>query len=410
MSTAFFPTNMRHQSSGGYSNHSSLQNIPYLSWKGRGIYRNPVGITSTHIRPLTNNDPTNDYPSKFGLPRPIKHYRKGTGAGISSDRVVKSSLGSSLGGGGGGAGLIAQWMDQPGLVVFKSHTQNDDINQACDSCHGVTGVSSWMPITNLTEKPQANVTNPPLCCNQQRKAIRRVLPTSTNVKSNYYQTTAMYLYNRCQTFKQRQFNFTTLDADVDADAGVLADADADADSGWRRTYVAQCNPNFTIERSAEIVFIDSLAKLLVDVNYLSSDEYALIFTEVNVNTLSVRGFIQLLQSLLTLDQYNHVVQYMTQLTANPYNRSVADGPSHPRGCARVYYKPNNPQFATQGAVSSSTRLLKLNVDTLNAGGCRARNAPDTNTNKSTKCQAQTFIGNPFFFQGQLQNKTICKLR
>jgi hypothetical protein len=64
-----------------------------------------------------------------------------------------------------------------------------------------------MPINNLTEKPQLDVTNPLLCCNQQRKALQRVLPTNTNIKKNYYQTTYMYLYNRCQTFKQRQFNF-----------------------------------------------------------------------------------------------------------------------------------------------------------------------------------------------------------
>jgi hypothetical protein len=30
----------------------------------------------------------------------------------------------------------------------------------------------------------------------------------------------------------------------------------------------------------------------------------------------------------------------------------------------VEYKPNNPQFAQQGAVSSSTRILKLNVTTI----------------------------------------------
>jgi hypothetical protein len=52
------------------------------------------------------------------------------------------------------------------------------------------------PINNLTEKPELNVENPLLCCNQQRKARQRVLPTSTNVKKNYYQTNYMYLYNR----------------------------------------------------------------------------------------------------------------------------------------------------------------------------------------------------------------------
>ena len=78
MSTAFFPTNMRQQSAGGYSNKSTLENVPYVSWKGTGIFSNPVGVVSSHIRPLTNNDPGNVFPTGFGLPRPMKHYRKGT--------------------------------------------------------------------------------------------------------------------------------------------------------------------------------------------------------------------------------------------------------------------------------------------------------------------------------------------
>jgi hypothetical protein len=36
-----------------------------------------------------------------------------------------------------------------------------------------------------------------------------------------------------------------------------------------------------------------------------------------------------------------------------------------QGCKEVFYKPNNRQFSQQGAVSSSTRLLKLTNDTLN---------------------------------------------
>ena len=78
MSTAFYPTNMRRQPASGYSNKSTLENIPYVPWKGTGIFSNPIGVTSTHIRPLTNLDPGNVFPTGFGLPRPIKHYRKGT--------------------------------------------------------------------------------------------------------------------------------------------------------------------------------------------------------------------------------------------------------------------------------------------------------------------------------------------
>ena len=230
MSTAFYPTNMRQQSSGGYSNKSSLENIPYVPWKGTGIFSNPVATTATHIRPLTNNDPGNVFPTGFGLARPLKHYRKGTVIPINFNiltvdpnnpaayiekslieynvnRAVKSSIGSSLGGGNGGTGLIAQTIDMPGSFIVKDNGTNinknasiglnntvqtdnsgENIDANCKNCNGVGMVSSWMPINNLTEKPEPNVTNPLLCCNQQRKARQRVLPTNTNVKKNYYQT------------------------------------------------------------------------------------------------------------------------------------------------------------------------------------------------------------------------------
>ena len=63
-----------------------------------------------------------------------------------------------------------------------------------------------------------------------------------------------------------------------------------------------------------------------------------------------------------------IKQYITE---NIYNNIVYDFETISRetltslkGCSQVYYKPNNPQFANQGAVSSSTRILKLNVDTI----------------------------------------------
>ena len=82
MSSASYPQGMN-----SYNNRKSnnlnlntKQILPtsYKSWKGSGPFSNPTGITSTHIRPLTNNDVSNSYPTSFGLPRPIKHYRRGT--------------------------------------------------------------------------------------------------------------------------------------------------------------------------------------------------------------------------------------------------------------------------------------------------------------------------------------------
>ena len=468
MSTAFYPTNMRQQSSSGYSNKSSLENIPYVSWKGSGVFSNPVGVTSTHIRPLTNLDPGNVFPTGFGLPRPIKHYRKGTVIPINFkvlsvdpnnnteyietslieynvNRAVKSSISSSLGGGNGGTGLISQMIDMPGAFIVKENDIKENalnglnIDKECKNCNGVGIVSNWMPIKNLTEKPEPNVTNPVLCCNQQRKAIRRVLPTNTNIKKNYFQTTYMYLYNRCQTFQQRQFNFIVGPIDKKilnlflaypfVTAKIIEYSKPGDPLSIANFYVAQCNPNFTIEKAVEIEFINALSKSLLDVGYISPMEYD---TLIKMFPLSVSTFITSLQGILTKEQYKIVIDYMYQLAANPYNGSVISGPSNPKGCAQVIYKPNNPQFAKQGGVSSSTRILKLNVDTITTSAYNQRklkngkgNPPniataiqygfDTNVpyiykDKVPPCQAQTYIGNPFFFQGQHQNKLICKTK
>jgi len=454
MSSAFYPQGMN-------TWNNRLPQGGYKSWKGKGAFSNPVGITATHIRPLTNNDPGNVFPTGFGLARPIKHYRKGTviqlpleqinrqneqtAADVEKDliaynvnRAVASSSGQSLGGGSGGTGLISQLSEMPGYAIIKDNNLVDNtIDKECTNCRGVGFVSDWYPIDDLTEKPQANVTNPLLCCNQQRKAVQRVLPASTNVKKNYYQTTYMYLYNRCQTFKQREFNFVHGPIDQTilnlfkaypfVTAKILEYSKPGDPLSIVNQYVAQCNPNFTVEQGAEIVFIAGLSKQLLDAGFIDVDQYNSI-----INSPNVHQFIDVLKLVLTQEQFAITIEYLYQLAANPYNGSVVSGPSNPRGCAQVYYKPNNPQFAKQGAVSSSTRLLKLNVDTItknaasqsrrSAAGTRDYPYPTANqlyagnnpvnpfitkAKPNPTCQLATYIGNPFFFQGTKQNKKLC---
>lgn len=443
MSSAFYPQGMN-------SWNNRLPQGGYKTWKGKGSFSNPVINSATHIRPLTNNDPGNVFPTGFGLARPIKHYRKGTVIPVNVliedslnpgqyieqslidyniNRAVKSSLGSSLGGGNGGTGLISQLNDMPGSYIVKENSlENNTIDNECTTCQGVGGISSWFPINNLTEKPEPNVTNPLLCCNQQRKARQRVLGANTNVKKNYYQTTDMYLYNRCQTFQQRQFNFIRGPIDqsiVDmflkypfVTAKILEYSKPGGPLSIVNYYVAQCNPNFTVETAVEIAFINGLSKSLLDAGYISSEVY------LELLGLNVQSFIDLLQGILTTEQYKLVIEYMYQLAADPYNGSVVSGPSNPKGCAQVYYKPNNPQFAKQGSVSSSTRILKLNVDTISTAAAGIRKLKGANVAaqlasgdpvsvpfiykfKAPACQASTYSGNPFFFQGQRQNKQIC---
>jgi hypothetical protein len=449
---------MRRQSASGYSNNSTLENIPYVPWKGTGLFSNPIGVTATHIRPLTNMDPGNVFPTGFGLPRPIKHYRKGTVIPINFNvltlnpanpgqyieqnlieynvnRAVKSSIASSLGGGSGGTGIISQMIDMPGSFIVKDNgtTLNEkpdfdvSIDAECKSCNGVGIVSDWYPINNLSEKPQPNVTNPLLCCSQQRKAMRRVLPSNTNVKKNYFQTTYMYLYNRCQTFQQRQFNFIAgiIDPKVLAiiqtypfvGKSILEYTKPGDPLSNYNYYVAQCNPNFTIERGAQLAFIDSLGKSMLNANFISQENY-----KMAIESASIQEFLNKLKGILNKVQYAVLIAYLYQLSTDPNNTALIAGPTNPKGCSQVYYKPNNPQYATQGGVSSSTRILKLNVDTISTAAARQRKLRGASTSSSSgntafiykdkvpQCQAQTYIGNPFFFQGQRQNKLSCTTR
>ena len=425
MSTAFYPTNMRRQSSSGYSNNSTKENMAYVSWKGQGVFSNPIGIRSTHIRPLTNNDPGNMFPTGFGLPRPIKHYRKGKTIANLTDmennlisynlnRAVKSSLGTTLGGNVGG-GVISDLIDTPGSVIMKENSLINTDAEKCRDCNGVPIVSDWMPINNLTEKPQPNVTNGLLCCNQQRKAIRRTLPTNTKLSKNYYQTTYMYLQNRCQTFQQRQFNFKTGPINKEVEklfltypfitAKMLEYAKPGDPLSIANLYVAQCNPNFIIDYSVELEFVSLLAKTLLNNTLITQEEYNVLANA------SIQSCLSLLKNMLTTEQYAKVVDYI-------YYTAAALNPSNGiKGCSQVYYKPNNPQYATQGAVSSSARILKLNVDTISTAAALSRNYnnyassnPEMSyvyKDKVPQCQRQTYIGNPFFFQGQHQNKLSC---
>ena len=117
------------QGMGSYNNRSNVGG--YVTWKGSGMYSNPAAVTSGNIRPLTNKDPTNIYPTGFGLPRPQKwQYRKGTTTNpptpiiltnpndptqyieINPNRQVRSSTSSSL---------IRQTIDYPGQYSVKQN-------------------------------------------------------------------------------------------------------------------------------------------------------------------------------------------------------------------------------------------------------------------------------------------------
>jgi hypothetical protein len=107
-----------------------------------------------------------------------------------------------------------------------------------------------------------------------------------------------------------------------------------------------------------------------------------IITQTQVNTFntlginSIEGFFNWLNTLPE-NQKTPALKVFTDFISNPYWGMPLSGPSNPAGCQLVVYKPNNYQYAKQGAVDSSTRNLKLNVDTISTNAASIQNYNNT---------------------------------
>jgi hypothetical protein len=325
------------------------------------------------------------------------------------NRIVKSSTGASLGGGSGGMGLLNQMLDNPGGYIVKQNMPNEinninQLNQDCKTCEGVGIVASYYPNTPyLTENPEANTQNQVLCCNAQKKARRRVLPASTNIKKNYYTTHTQYMQNRCQTYEQKAFNFQTntpnsLNVKPGSPLSLL------------NTYFANCQPNGEIYEATEIALINKMLSIMDTQGILTLDEI------VAFQSLNDYTFDSLFNYLKGLNN-EAAIAFFIDFVNNPYYGVPLAGPNNPVGCKLVVYKPNNPQFAKQGSVSSSTRMLKLNVDTIqtNAASLNRNNVNLVNSVNNTVTPENTTIfknkaptcNNPPIIR--FQNKKACYL-
>lgn len=383
MSTAFYPLGMK-----TYNNNVNPGN--YISWKGSGFESNPRGVTASNIRPLTNNDPGNVFKTGFGLPRPIKHYRKGTIMPVSYvnldlsvpsniseinqqnfninpsseellinynlDRYVKTSKGASLGGGSGGTGLIFQMMDSPGYFVTQENTPFTNVcdEQFCETCcQGVGFVVNYSPNkTYLTENPQCNTKNFILCCNEEKKARKRSLPTNTNLSKKYFTTLQQYRHNRCQTYEQRVFNFQNNNTNNLIKPG--------SPLTFSNTYVANCQPNGEIEQATITNFINEMVQVMQN-NSLLNQYQVNVF--INLKITNINDFLKFVRTL-PINTQKDVIEVYNFFISNPYISPPISGSKNSSACKLVVYKPNNYQYATQGAVSSSTRTFKKNVSTI----------------------------------------------
>jgi hypothetical protein len=321
----------------------TYNNMPYTgglsSWKGSGVYSNPVAITSKNIRPLTNKDVTNDAPQKFGLARPMKHYRKGSVVSNQGElsRSVRSATTSSL---------IGQLIDRPGSFSVKEN-KNAEINEElsadkdCMKCNGAAVIADYYPSTNLTNNPRPVVESYTNCCNEQKKALRRVRPASTNLSKNYFQTLQQYRQNRCQTYDQKIFNFAT-----------------SASDSLNNEYVANCYPNAGRSEFVQSELVQKAFEYMVEAKLVTAQDVDR-FYQGNIDTIA--GFAVF---ITTMTNSVAAADLFKRFMTNPYYGMSLTGPANVKGCKLVIYKPSNPQFAVQGGVSSSARNLKLSVQTI----------------------------------------------
>jgi hypothetical protein len=362
----------------------------YSSWKANGPYSYPAGITSGRVRPLTNKDYTNNVVYKHGSTRPQKWaHRIGTQTRIPSHtykvdpnnpnsyvivptidqpRIAKSN--ASL-------ALVSQLNDFPGRYSVKHNNTLDEkseilqADKACNDCTGVAMVADFKPSPFLTNNPQPVCVSPNFCCNEQKKALLRVRPASTNLKKNYFTTLQQYRENRCQTYDQRIFNFQTPISEAAAYAiqqnnpyvtpGMIKNAKPGSALATENTYNANCYPNtgntFTNEQIIMIGFN------MINKAGLFTEQDILAFYASNIQT-SIADFIQFLSTIQSGNGQEAIALFDGFLT-NPYlNNTYLTGPSNSMNCKRVVYKPSNPQFAVQGGVSSSARTLKLGLTTI----------------------------------------------
>ena len=144
-----------------------------------------------------------------------------------------------------------------------------------------------------------------------------------------------------------------------------------------------------------------------------STAYTVIDYKPNINNADVRANTccpsrQRIRSASTLVSPGYCAsnsQYL-QSRCKTYNQNLNGNNTcdcdSKNGCNSIY-NPNNTPFAQQGAVSSSTRLLKLQVDTITANGNSFRSAWGANAANAGKYHGTSIT--PYFLKNKYEKCT-----
>jgi hypothetical protein len=144
------------------------------------IYYQVHSNIATNTRPFWNKDYTNDTVYKFGLPRPIQHYRKSKikpKYHYTDARVTQTTMN--------------QIMDTPG--------QNTGTEKLCTQ---VPTDANFIGVETMIYHNNS-------CCqgNKDTEKALRLIRRQGYLNPSYSSTFSQYLQKRCLTFQQKSFNF-----------------------------------------------------------------------------------------------------------------------------------------------------------------------------------------------------------
>lgn len=183
------------------------------------------------------------------------------------------------------------------------------------------------------------------CYNAPQKARRRAMYACTKLKKDYCTTSAQYMYNRCKTFNQKSFNYLS---------GYTNEDD-------RNNFIASF-PNASLKPGAPLSQFNK---------YRGNCAPSCVAKDNDTLVPVTSGCTQMMMA-------NNAT------TVNALK------------CDKSIYKPNNSNYAKQGPVSSSERLLRLNVNVINKNIANIREQKKAGTaylqkNKQPKCDRENFI-------------------
>ena len=201
-------------------------------WKGSPPYDFPIGNVPTIITPKTNKDYTNTQPAPFGKPRPLKQNR--LGRVIENNNAYKTTNSYYQ-------MILQKIMDNPGSTVVEPRNNNLQPRD-CYYYSSVPYIVDYKPIINETQTPNKTTTTKKFCCNEERKALRRVVGANTNVKENYYLSSSEYLQRRCLTYTQNSYDFYYKN-----DNTYVYQCRGNANSNCKQAYYNPSNQLFPVE-------------------------------------------------------------------------------------------------------------------------------------------------------------------